>query len=254
MVLVGGCASVKKGLDETHDWPAQKLYDEAKAAMDEGDYIKAVSNYEKLESRYPLGPYAIQARLEAAYAYYRNDKPDSAIASLERFIRLHPSHPNADYAHYLKGIVSFNQDRGYASRILKTDDSKRDVAAKLASFDDFAELVRRFPDSEYAEDARKRMLYLRNTLAKHELNVANYYMRRYAYIAAANRAKHIVKNYPSSTSVPEALTIMVKTYSALSMSELAADALEVLEHNYPNYEAIPTLNSTLLSTTTEVSP
>ena len=245
MAFVSGCSSAEKELDETHDWSAQELYDEAKEAMDGGDYTKAVNYYEKLESRYPLGPYASQAQLEAAYTFYRNDKPDSAIASIERFLRLHPTHPNADYAYYLKGVVNFNHDRGYISRILKNNDSKRDVATKLASFDDFAELVRRFPKSRYAEDARKRMLYLRNTLAMYELNVANYYMRRYAYIAAANRAKYIVKNYPSSTSVPAALTIMVKAYNALSMNKLAMDALEVLEHSYPNYETISTLSTTL---------
>lgn len=237
-MLGGGCASFGKEVDKTRDWSAQKLYSEAKAGMNDGDYLLAIDYYEKLESRYPFGPYASQAQLEVAYAFYKNDEPDSAIASAERFIKLHPRHPSVEYAYYLKGLVNFNRDRGFISRLVPGDDSKRDAAARLASFQDFAELVRRFPEGQYADDARQRMLYLRNTLAKHELNVADYYMRRHAYVAAANRAKYVVQNFPTAPVMPDALTMMVKAYTELSMLSLAADTLEVLKHNYPDHPAI----------------
>ena len=239
--LLSGCSSFGKEVDKTRDWSAQKLYSEAKAAMNDGDYPTAIDYYEKLESRYPFGPYASQAQLEVAYAFYKNDEPDSAIASAERFIKLHPRHPSAEYAYYLKGLVNFNRDRGFINRIFPGDDSKRDAAARLASFQDFAELARRFPESEYTEDARQRMLYLRNVLAQHELHVADYYYRRKAYVAAANRAKYVVQNFPSSPVMPDALTVMVRSYNELAMTDLASDALSVLKHNYPDHPTISDL-------------
>ncbi|MEM7254184.1 MAG: outer membrane protein assembly factor BamD [Pseudomonadota bacterium] len=239
LIALAGCASWGKEPDKTRNWSAQKLYSEAKAAMNDGDYFTAVDYYEKLESRFPFGPYASQAQLEVAYAFYKNDEPESAIAAADRFIKLHPRHPSVDYAYYLKGLVNFNRDRGFIARIIPGDDAKRDAAARLASFQDFAELTRRFPESKYSEDARQRMLYLRNSLARHEVYVADYYFRRGAYVAAVNRAKYAVENFPTAPVLPDALAIMVKAYAELEMTDLAADALRVLKHNYPAHPGLP---------------
>lgn len=234
-----------KGDDPTAGWSAQRLYEEARAALDSGNYQTAIDYYEKLDSRYPFGPYAQQGQLEIVYAYYKGDEPASAIAAADRFVRLHPRHPHVDYVYYIKGLTSFNQGRGLLSGILPVDDSQRDPGAARQAFDDFSELVRRFPDSEYAEDAAQRMVYLRNNLARYELHVANYYMRREAYVAAANRAKYVVENYQRTPSVSDALVLLVKAYREMGLYDLAADSLRVLELNFPAHSAIPELAAAL---------
>jgi outer membrane protein assembly factor BamD len=228
-------------VDLTRQWSAQKLYNEAKASAALGDYETAIDYYQKLETRYPFGPLAEQGQIELAYTYYKYDEPDSAIAAADRFIKLHPRHPSVDYAYYLKGLVNFNRNRGFMARLVPPKDHERDVGAALDAFRDFSELVERFPDSVYAPDARQRMLYLRNTVAEHELVVARYYMRRHAYVAAANRAKHVVESFPSTPSVPDALVIMVQAYRELGLDDLADDAIRVLRHNYPQVQGLAQL-------------
>jgi outer membrane protein assembly factor BamD len=234
-LVVSGCGLLPDKIDETKDWSAQKLYSEAKASLNEGDYQTAIDYYEKLEARYPFGKFAQQAQLEIAYAYYKYDEPESAIAAADRFIRLHPKHPSVDYAHYVKGLANFNRGKGLVERYLPTDASQRDQGAALQSFNDFAELVRRYPDSRYADDAAKRMQYLKNNLAMYEIHVARYYMKRGAYVAAANRAKYVIENYPKTPATPDALVLMVKAYRQLDLTDLANDALRVLELNYPDH-------------------
>ena len=231
LLLLSACSLLPEQVDETKDWSAQKFYKEASSAMADGNYEKAIEYYEGLESRYPFGQYAIQSQLDVAYAYYKNDKPESAIAAADRFIKLHPRNPHVDYAYYLKGLVNFNRNLGFIQRFVPTDTSQRDPVTTLSSFNDFAELARRFPDSEYSADARLRMVYLRNNLAMNEIHVARYYMKRGAYLAAANRCVTVVEKYQRTPSVKEALEIMTVAYEKLGMDNLAADAKRVLADN-----------------------
>ena len=236
--LLSGCAALGKGDDVTADWSVQRLYEEARSAREGGDYQTAIDYYEKLESRYPFGPYAEQAQLESAYAYYKYEEPASAIAAADRFIKLHPRHPNVDYAYYIKGLTNFYQGRGFIERYLPIDASQRDPAAARQAFQDFAELVRRFPESHYAKDARHRMLYLRNQLARYEIHAADYYFRRGAFIAAANRAQYVLEHYPQSTAVPGALVLMAKAYKVLGLDALSDEALRVIKLNYPDHPGL----------------
>jgi len=199
--------------------------------MKEGDYEQAIELYEKLEARYPFGRYATQAQLDVAYAYYQYDEPESALAALDRFIKLHPRNSHVDYAYYLKGIVNFNRSIGFVDRFIPSDVSQRDAGAAMDSFDDFSELVRKFPNSKYTKDARKRLLYLRNNIAKHEVHVARYYLDRGAYLAAANRGVYVVENYQRAPAVREALQTMIEAYDKLGLERLSADARRVLAVN-----------------------
>ncbi|HHH39591.1 MAG TPA: outer membrane protein assembly factor BamD, partial [Sedimenticola sp.] len=207
------------------------LYAAATEEMQNANYQKAIDYYQKLESRYPFGKYALQSQLNIAYAYYRNDEPDSALAAIDRFIRLHPDHPAVAYALYLKGLVNFTRNMGFFSRFLPTDNSQRDPGSIQDAYNDFAELVRRFPDTEYARDARLRMLYLRNMLARHELHVARYYLDRGAWLAAANRAQYVVQHYQYTPSVKDALIIMIIAYEKMGEEALYRDAIRVLAYN-----------------------
>jgi len=231
LISLSACSLLPEQVDETKGWSAQKFYNEASFAMSEGDYETAIKYYEGLEARYPFGRYAMQAQLDVAYAYYKDGEPESAIAAANRFIRLHPRNPYVDYAYYLKGIVNFNRSISFITRFVPTDQSQRDPGATLDSFNDFAELVRRFPDSEYAEDARKRMIYLRNNLAMHDVHVARYYLKRGAYLAAANRCINVVEKYQRTPAVKEALITMIKAYDALGLEQLSNDAKRVLAMN-----------------------
>ncbi len=238
VVLLAACSSFGKEADPTRDWSPRRLYNGAKTALDGGEYETAIDYYKKLESRFPFGQYAQQAQMEIVYAYYRFGEPASAIASADRFIKLHPTHPNVDYVYYIKGLTSFNEGKGIIDRFIPRDDSSRDPGAARASFKVFSRLVERFPDSRYAEDANKRLLYLRNNLSRHEINVAEYYLRRGAYVAVVNRARYVVENYQRTPAVPDALVLMAKAYKLLKLDELSADALRVLKLNYPEHEGI----------------
>jgi outer membrane protein assembly factor BamD len=224
--------------DPTKGWSAQQLYSSAKARLESGDYETAIDYYGKLESRYPFGPLAQQAQLETAYAYYKSDEPASAIAAADRFLRMHPRHSSADYAYYLKGLANFNRGRNVLDVVLPQDPSARDPGAAAQAFRDFEELVRQYPDSRYAADATQRMVYLKNTVAQHEIHVARYYLRRAAYVAAANRARYVVERFQGTPSVPEALVIMATAYRVLGLEDLSADALRVLELNFPNHPGV----------------
>lgn len=225
------CSLLPEEKDHTRDWSANKFYSEASSALKAGNYATAIKYYELLEARYPFGKYAMQSQMDLAYAYYKDGEHESALAAADRFIRLHPEHPAVAYALYLKGIVNFNRRLGFLTRFIPTDTSQRDPGSALDSFKDFSELIRKFPDSEYAKDARKRMIFLRNNLAKHELHVANYYMQRGAYVAAANRAAAVVEKYQRTPAVKQALELMVDAYTRLGKDKLAEDARRVLTLN-----------------------
>ncbi len=215
--------------EATKNISAEAIYHQAKAELDDGSYTSAIKLYESLQSRYPYGRYAQQSMLEMAYAYYRQGEPDPAIGAAERFIKQFPNNPHVDYAYYLKGLANFGSDISTLNSIAGQDSTERDPKAPQESFDAFKELVTRFPDSKYTPDAKVRMQYLVNSLAKHELHIAEYYLRRGAYVAATNRAQNILKAYPGSPSSQRALEIMTQSYDAMGMTDLANDAKRVLE-------------------------
>jgi outer membrane protein assembly factor BamD len=233
-VLVAACGLLPTDEDETKGWSAQKLYSEAKSELGSRNYETAIKYFEKLEARYPYGRFAQQAQIEVAYAYYKSDEPEKAIAAADRFIKLYPSHPNVDYAYYLKGLVNFNDDLGFMGYVSGQDLTERDPKAARDAFNSFRELVTRFPQSRYAPDSTARMNYLLNALASHEVHVARYYMKRSAYVAAANRAQYALKTYPQAPANEEGLVILVKAYDALGMNDLRDDAERVLVRNFPN--------------------
>jgi outer membrane protein assembly factor BamD len=230
---LAGCGLLPEQSDETKDWSAQRLYAAAKSDLAEGNYERAIKMFERLEARYPFGPYAQQAQLEVAYAYYKDNEPASAIAAADRFIKLYPNHPHVDYAYYLKGLANFIEERGLLAGLGSQDMSERDPRAARESFEAFRELVTRFPDSKYTPDALARMRYLVNALASHEVHVARYYFKRGAYVAAANRGKYVVENYPQAPALEEALYLMAMSYDRLELADLRDDALRVLKLNFP---------------------
>lgn len=233
-----GCSILPKQIDETKDWSAAKIHSVAKQNLDKGNYEDAIKLYEKLEGRFPFGRYAQQAQLEIAYAYYKNEDYEQALTACNRFIKLHPSHPRVDYAYYLKGLVNYRSRKSILEKIFPVDPSTRDPGAAKQAFFDFKELVSKFPNSKYSKDAKKRMLFLRNNLARHEVIVAKYYLDRGAIPAAINRSKYVLENYDQSPSVKAALIIMYKGYRKLGLDKLATDTFRILALNYPKHPLV----------------
>jgi outer membrane protein assembly factor BamD len=238
LLILAACA-MPDTIDETKDWSASQFYAKAKEALTDTDYEQAIKYYDGLQARYPFGPYATQAQLDTIYAHYKNGEPDSAIAAADHFIKLYPQNDFVDYAYYLKGLANYNRNTSILTRLVSSDPSQRDAGAALSSFNDFAELVRRFPDSKYSADARQRMLFLRNNIAKYQIHVARYYMKRGAYLAAANRANRVVAEFQRTDAVKEALEIMVDAYTRLGMTELATDTQRVYTLNLQNGNLAP---------------
>ena len=238
LLFLPGCSKDDVGAEESLEETELEFYTSAQESLRSGNYIRAIEKLQLLEARFPFGRFAQQAQLEIVYAYFKSSEPEAAITAADRFIRLHPNHPNVDYAYYLKGMVSFEQDENFLSNIVPMDPSTRDPGAARESFKDFAELIRRFPNSEYAPDAQKRMKYLRNLLAQSEIHIARYYIRRGAYVAAANRGRYVFENFQGSVAVPDALAVMVEAYQLLNMQDLATQTLLVLRTNYPEHESL----------------
>lgn len=232
-LCISACGLLPEQADETKNWSAAKIYSEAKKELGDGNYEKAIKLYEKLESRFPYGRFAQQAQLEIAYAYYKDKDIASAIAAVDRFVKLHPNHPNVDYAYYLKGLANFNDDLGLLGSYTGQDMTERDPKAARDAFDAFKDLVTRYPDSKYTPDSIERMNYLVNALASHEIHVARYYMKRTAYVAAANRAQFALKTYPQAPANEEGLLILVQAYDKLGMTDLRNDAERVMKTNFP---------------------
>jgi outer membrane protein assembly factor BamD len=234
--LLGGCSwfSGISNEDETIGWSAQRLYGEAKDAEAAKDWQKAVKYFDKIEARYPYGRYAQQALLETAYCFYKDEERASALAAADRFIKLYPNHVNVDYAYYLKGLVNFGYNQNVVSQWATPDITDRDPKASRDAFDAFKELVTRYPESKYAEDGLARMHYIVNALASYEVHVARYYMKRGAYIAAANRAQYAIRYYPNAPALEEAVFVLVKAYDALGMDELRDGADRVMRSNFPD--------------------
>ncbi|RYX89261.1 MAG: outer membrane protein assembly factor BamD [Comamonadaceae bacterium] len=230
-VLLSACSTTT--VDETANWSPNKIYSEAKEEMNSNAYDKAVTLFEKLEGRAAGTPLAQQAQLEKAYAQYRAGEQAQAIATLDRFMKLHPASPALDYALYLKGIINFNDNLGFFSFLTRQDLAERDQKASKESFEAFKELVARYPDSRYAPDARLRMTYIVNSLAQYEVHVARYYYTRGAYVAAINRAQTAVADYREVPVLEEALYVMMLSYDALGMTQLRDDTRRVIEKSYP---------------------
>lgn len=242
LLITSGCGILPDQIDETSEWSANQLYARAKQELADKNYEKAISLFEKLEARFPFGQYAQQAQLEIAYAYYKYEEPELAIAAADRFIKIYPRHPNVDYAWYIKGLTNYNRGKVFIDRYLPQEPAERDTFSMRASYDDFSQLVQNYPHSTYAKDAAQRMIHLRNNMAEYEIHVAEYYMRRTAYIAAANRGKYVVENFQRTPAVEDALIIMVRAYRKLGVNDLADSAMRVLQLNYPDNPAIDWLN------------
>jgi len=233
VLLLSGCFLFEKK-EEAANLSASKLFSDAMEDMDDKNYEQAIKKFETLEARYPYGRYAEQAQLEVAYAYYKQEDVASATAACDRFIKLHPTHPNVDYAYYMKGLANFNENLGLIASLGGQDMTERDPKQARQSYDAFKELVTRFPNSKYTEDAAARMRFVLNGLANYEVQVARYYMKRKAYVAAVNRAQYVLQNYQKTPATEEALLIMVKAYDAMGVTDLRDDAERVMKQNFPN--------------------
>ena len=214
----------------------KELYDQAQTRLKNGSFSTAILSLEALESRFPFGRYAEQAQAELIYAYYMNSQFEASQSASERFINLHPRHSHTGYAFYMKGLAAFTDDSGLFSRYFQSDLAKREVVMAQTSFGELSEFISRYPESKYVPHAKQRMIYLRNLLAEHEIYVADFYMKRGAYLAAIGRAKYVIENLPNTPQTPFALSILVEAYEILEYEELRKTSLEILNANYPNFD------------------
>jgi len=232
-LTLAGCGLFGEKKDARKDWTAADYYKAAKEEFDNHNWDSSIKLYEALESKFPFGRFAQQAQLEVAYAYYKQGDSAQAISALDKFIKLHPNHPNLDYALYLKALVNFKEDLGPMARVISQDLADRDPKAARESFEGFKELVTRYPESKYTPDSRERMVYLVEALARQEIHVARYYLSRGAYLAAVNRAQDAIVKFPNSPIHREALEVMIEGYDRMGMAALRDDARKVLQKNYP---------------------
>ena len=233
--IVSGCSSNPRERPERTE---AELYREVRSQLDRNNFLTAIDELRELEARFPYGDFAEQAQLDLIYAQFRALDYPATVATAARFTRNFPANEHLDYAYYMRGLANYNMERGLFDRMLRTERSSRDLSSWRDAFRDFNELVTRFPDSEYAPDARARMLHIRNQLAGNELHVARYYARRGAYVAAVNRAQQVVIHYQETPSVPEALAIMSRAYRSLGEQELSERSLAVLTHNWPDNDYV----------------
>jgi outer membrane protein assembly factor BamD len=238
LVALSGCARIKgvfKDEDANEGQPVEVLYDKGHRSMANGNWSGAVETYKRLVAQYPYGPYTEQALMETAYAQFKMGTNEEAISTIDRFIRTYPTHRNIAYMYYLRGLVNSNRDTVFLQRVWTLDASRRDLATPNVGFTDFQTVVNRYPNSRYAADARARMQELRNLFARHEIETSLYYLRRGAYVAAANRAKHLLETYPQTSYQNDAVAAMGEAYTQLGNETLAADARRVLQQNDPNH-------------------
>jgi len=233
ITLIVGCSSNPKDRLEQSE---SLHYKEARRLLERNSFLNAIEQYEELEARFPYGELAEQAQLDMIYARYRALDYATATAQAERFIRNYPAHEHLDYVLYMRGLSHYHMEQGMFDRLFRSEKASRDLTSMRQAFRDFDELVSRYPDSEYAPDARSRMLYIRNLLAEHELHAARYYGRRHAYIAAANRAQHVIRHYQGTPSVPEALAILHNAYDSLGQPTLAENSRRILIASWPESE------------------
>ncbi|MBX9400019.1 outer membrane protein assembly factor BamD [Lysobacter sp. BMK333-48F3] len=237
-----GCSRVgklfKKDKDADEGQPVEAIYQKAHTSMTNGNWASAEVSFKRLVAQYPYGPYTEQALIETAYAQYKSGKHDDAISSIDRFIRTYPTHRNIAYLYYLRGLVNSSRDTVFLQRVWRLDVSRRDLATPTQAYNDFLIVLERYPNSRYAEDSRKRMMVLRDTFARHELDASLYYLRRTADVAAADRAKYLLETYPQSRYQYDAVAVLLTAYERLGNQTLAADARRVLQQNDPNHPAL----------------
>ena len=240
IVLLSSCSNNEELPDER--LLEKDLYDSSQTRLRNGNFSNAIASLEALERRFPFGRYAEQAQAELIYAYYMNFEFEAARSAAERFITLHPRHPHAAYAYYLRGLAAFTDDSGVFSKYFESDLSKRDIQTAEQSFDDLSEFLARYPESPYASHAKQRMIYLKNILAKHEIYIAEFYMDRKAYIAAIGRARFVIEHMPDTPQIPEALSILVRAYDYLEYEDLKNKNLTILQTNYPEFNTKEIIN------------
>lgn len=236
LALVAGCSSTDN--EKVPDEPPEKLFQQAQEQLNNGDYKKAIELLEALDSRYPFGAYSAQVQLDLIYAYYKDGDTAHGIANIDRFLRLNPTHKDVDYVYYMRGLANMQADYNFFHHTFGIDRADRDPNYARQAFRDFKTVLTRFPESKYAADARARMISLKDRLAKYDLAVADYYWRRGAWIAAANRGKDIVENYTDTDAVEPALEIMVKSYEKLSLTDMASHARQALAANFPDNDLL----------------
>jgi outer membrane protein assembly factor BamD len=240
LLTLSGCAGSDGQKDDTDIWSETKLYSEATDRLNDADYAKCGKYFEKLEARFPFGPYSQQAQINAAYCYWKAQEQAQALIAIDRFIKLHQGSSNLDYAYYLKGLITFNDDLGWLGKFTGQDLSERDPKAAKEAFESFKTVVERFPDSKYAPDSLDRMRYIVNSLAEADVIVARYYYQRGAYLASANRAQLVIRDYDRAPAVEEALYILTKSYEKLGMVDLSNDSARVFKLNFPDSEMMIT--------------
>ena len=240
MVSVAGCSSSADNEEKAvlANMGAQQLYERAKQSMEVGNFSAAAQTLSALDSRYPFGPLSHQVQLDLIYSYYKSGKNEETIATIDRFIRLNPNHSDVDYAYYMRGLTNMEADSNLFQELMNIDRTDRDPSMSREAFEDFRRLIQQYPESKYAVDARKRMLHIKDRLERYEIAIARFYMRRQAYVAAANRGRYVLEHFPDTTQVQQALEIMVSSYEQLGLDELRENALKTLRLNYPDSEYI----------------
>ena len=234
MALAAGCSSTKGNVDPTAGWSAERLYSQARTEISSGNWSEARKNLEALEARYPFGIYAQQSLIDQAYVNWKDEEPEQAQAAIDRFMQQYPNHPGTDYMLYLKGMITFTPPSAILSSFTQQDPSERDPKGLRESYEAFNELIKRYPDSRYTPDARKRAAWLVNTIAENEVHIAQYYYERGAYVAAANRAQTVVTDFEGVPVAEKALYLMMISYDKLNLPELRDDAKRVLDKNFPD--------------------
>jgi outer membrane protein assembly factor BamD len=240
LFILTGCAGSEGQKDDTDIWSESKLYSEATDKLNDADFVKCGKYFDKLEARFPFGPYSQQAQINAAYCYWKAQEQTQALVAIDRFIKLHQGSPNLDYAYYLKGLITFNDDLGWLGKFTGQDLSERDPKAAKEAFESFKVVVERFPNSKYAPDALDRMRYIVNSLAEADVIVARFYYQRGAYLAAANRAQLVIRDYDRAPAVEEALYLLYKSYEKLGMVDLSNDTARVFKLNFPDSQMLVT--------------
>jgi len=240
VLLLSACAGSSGQKDDTDIWTEARLYSEGTDKLNEGDFVKCGKYFEKLEARFPFGPYSQQAQINSAYCYWKANEQVQALVAIDRFVKLHQGSPNLDYAYYLKGLITFNDDLGWLGKFTGQDLSERDPQASKDAFESFKVVVERFPDSKYAPDALDRMRYIVNALAEADVIVARFYYQRGAYLASANRAQLVIRDYDRAPAVEEALYLLYKSYQKLGMVELSNDTARVFQLNFPDSPMLET--------------
>ena len=236
--LITGCSSKKSKKPKVPDKPPTELYAEAKKELQSANFEKATEVLEALDSRYPFGPHSDQVQLDLIYTYYKRDETALALANIDRFIRLNPTHQDLDYLYYLRGLTHMATDQQFFQNLFGIDRYNRDPSHSLQAFKDFKHLIKYYPESPYAKDAQLRLVFIKDRLARYEIAIAEWYIEREAFVAAINRAKTVLNNYPDTKSVKDALEIMIEGYGALKLKEPRKNAIAVLKLNYPNSRVV----------------